>query len=58
MAGAIHANEIFFIPAHKPRFAVLAGNDNFKIRLRSDMPADLKQHDIVQFIIALAARLP
>ncbi len=58
MAYGAQMRELLAIAFEKIILAFFAADDEFEIRPRPQMAPDLEQHDVVQLVSALAARLP
>ena len=51
-------HELLSIPLEEVVLAVVSRDDHFEVRRRTQVTADFQQHDVVEAVIALAARLP
>jgi len=46
------------VPFEKPVFAFFPPDDHLEVRRRTQVPAHLEQHDVIQLIIAAGSMLP
>ena len=57
-ALGLDGSELFAVAAEELALTFLATDDEFEMRSRAYMPANLQQHDVVELVVLAVVRLP